>query len=75
MTYHLSPGEGTSYVFDITTGEIISQFQPLRWTIEGFVCLLIGGAVILWFFWKRKPEPPPPQLPRDLGPLRSFRSA
>ena len=74
MTYHLAPGEGSSYVFDITTGEIIRQSQPW-WFVPVLLLVLVIGLVVLWLRWKRKPEPPTPQFPRDLGPLGSFKSA
>jgi hypothetical protein len=74
MTFHLSPGEGTSYVFDITTGEIVSQFQPWRFAAGVLIGLLMWGA-ILWFFWKRKPEPARPQLLNPSAPSDSIKPA
>jgi hypothetical protein len=74
MTYHLAPGEGTSYVFDITTGEIVSQFQPWRFA-AGFLLVFLPGLLVLWLTRKPRTEPPSPQLPRRLGPLGSFKPA
>jgi len=48
--------EEITYIFDITTGEILKDTHPI---LPIIVLITVGGAVFVcfFFFWKRKKEP------------------
>jgi hypothetical protein len=70
LTYTLKPGDGSSFVFDISTGEIIQSHRPWRIVVGTLSALLALINIALGWqvrrAWNRPPriKPPTPRLGR-----------
>jgi hypothetical protein len=63
-TYEIVTLHGDRYVFDATTGEILSSRRPVLWAIGLFVLIVLGAVA---FFFRRRAARRRERLAQDTG--------
>jgi hypothetical protein len=53
-TYLIMTKHGEHYLFDISTGDILSSYTPVRWLVNAGILLAIGIIGVVAFWWRRR---------------------